>query len=171
MAAGIPAIRDGKAVIVADVALVAIRGGAEWRHLVVAHQRPVGGVVPGSSRERSGRGVAVHAIRCGEGRDGCGDGRVHGVIRVRPIGLMAGGIRAISSGNLQRVVATDMALGACQRGNGVFACQRKARCSVIKNGVCPVNSVVASGTLGDREARGNVIGNAAAQRLGAIPLR
>src|SRR5215467_5859320 len=58
-----------QAVVVADVALVAIRHHACWRHLVVALEGPSGrAVVPGSGREVGGNGVAVRAVYRREGR-------------------------------------------------------------------------------------------------------
>ena len=42
---------------------------------------------------------------------------------------------------------------------------------MIKSGIRPVGGVVTSGTLGDGEARSDVIGNIAAQSLCAVPLR
>lgn len=169
MAAGVIAVRDGKIVIVADVALIAVGDHSRRRHLMIANQSPASGSVsPGWSRERVGGGVAIRAVQAG--KSGACRG-VHGIVGVLPIGLVATGIRAIGGGDLQVVVAVGVALGAQQRGYRVFASEQEAGRGVIKNGVRPVGGVVARRALRHREAGADVIGDIPSQSLCAVPLR
>jgi len=63
------AIRNRQTVVVADVALVAVRRCAGGSHLVVAGESPAGrGVVPRSGGEVGGNRVAVRAVCRREGR-------------------------------------------------------------------------------------------------------
>jgi len=136
---------------------------------VIPNQSPArGSVRPGSGGERVGSGVAIGAVDSGEGGAG---GRVHGVVGVLPIGLVAAGIRAIGGGNLQVVVAIGVALRALQRRSRMLACEREHGGGVIKNGVSPVGGVVARRALRHREACSDVVGDIAAQSLCAVPLR
>lgn len=136
---------------------------------MIPNQSPArGSVRPGSGGERVGSGVAIGAVDSGEGGAG---GRVHGVVGVLPIGLVAAGTCAIGGSDLQVVIAVGVALGALQRGNCVFASEREAGGGVVENRVGPVGGVMAGGTLRHREPSGNVIGDIPAQSLCAVPLR
>ena len=85
-------VSQGQIVVVADVALVAIRGGASGSHLMVALQCPTGGaVVPRSGGEGRGGGMAVRAVCRGKGTTGSGGRRrVHWIIG----GAVIGGVAA-----------------------------------------------------------------------------
>lgn len=168
MTAGRIAVRDSKVVVVADVALDTISGCTCWRHLMVAGQSPTGGtMIPSRCSEQSGCRMTIRTIRGGKS---WASGRVHRNCRGRPIVEVATGIRAIRGGNLQTVIAIDMALCTSQRRTRVLARQCETRGAVIKRRGCPTRSVVAGGALGDWEAGGNVIRDVAAQRRGAIPV-
>jgi len=66
-----PAITRGQAIVVAGVALVAVGDDAGGRHLVIARERPVRGVVtPRGGCERGCRRMTVRAIGSREGRSG-----------------------------------------------------------------------------------------------------
>jgi len=62
--------------------------------------------------------MAVSTIRGRECRSG---GRVHWVVRVLPIGLVATGIGAVGGRNFQVVVSVRVALRALQGRDGVLA--------------------------------------------------
>ena len=103
MAAVAIGIGRSEVVIVVDVAKGAGRGR------VRAGQRKTGGVVV----ERGGRPgdgvVAGGAIGCGESGTSSG---VRGVVGLLPSGEMAAGVAAVGRGDLQAVIAADMALNA-----------------------------------------------------------
>jgi hypothetical protein len=164
-------VSKGQIVVVADVALVAIGGRASGSHLVVALQCPTSGaVVPGSGGKGRGGGMAVCAVRSGKGTTGSGgSGRVHRIIR----GAVIRGVAAVVGVSTARrkaegVVAIGMALRALH-GGSVQASKRESGVVVIEGRIGPVDGVVAS-IAGLREARGDVIGNGAAQSCGAIPI-
>ena len=87
---------------------------------------------------------------------------------------MAASVSAIRRLNLQIVVVVDVALRALRdfagRRHLVRIGQRETRGAVIESGVRPAGGVMARRTLRDRESGGDVIRNAAAHRLGAVPL-
>ena len=101
----------GDVVVVADVALIAIRGGTGGGHLVIASERPGrGAVTPRGGCERDGRRVAVGAIGSREGRAGS---RVDWIIRAAIVARVAVGIAA--TGRRGEIVAAcrgGVALGA-----------------------------------------------------------
>ena len=87
---------------------------------------------------------------------------------------MAASVSAIRRLNLQIVVVVDVALRALRdfagRRHLVRIGQGETRRTVIESGVRPAGGVMARRTLRDRESGGDVIRNAAAHRLGAVPL-
>ena len=110
------AIRNRQTVVVADVALVAVRRCAGGSHLVVAGESPasVGGVAPGSGSEVGGNGVAVRAVCRREGR---ARRRVHRIVRTAVIAGMTVGVTATAG--CRQVVAAGrgaVALRALHRG-------------------------------------------------------
>ena len=90
---------------------------------------------------------------------------------------MATRIAAIGGLDRQIVVAANVALGAgghfASGGELVRVGKRKAGAAVIENAVSPGGDGVASGTRrgSGREICGDVIGNIAAESLGAVPSR
>jgi hypothetical protein len=81
-------------------------------------------------------------------------------------------VAAVTSGigGCQGVIAIDVASRAGSfAGIGMSASERPARRRVIKFSVRPTQSVVAGGALGSGKACGDVIGDIAAERLGADP--
>jgi len=97
------------------------------------------------------------------------------IVRGLPGIQVAAGVAAVRRLDLQIVVVIDVALGALRdfasRRHLVRIRQRETGGAVIESGVRPACGVVARGALGDRESGGDVIGNAAAERLCAVPLR
>ena len=156
----------GNVVVVADVALIAIRGGTRGGHLVVASERPVRGAVsPRSGCERGGRRVAVGAI--GGGESGSRSG-VHGIVRPVVVGLMAIRVRATVRSS-QRVTASGSRMTLRTLNGGVQAGQREAGSIVAKGRVGPIDRVVA-GIASLWEAGGDVIRNVPTEGGGAVPL-
>lgn len=75
----------------------------------------------------------------------------------------------------ERIVVVDVAVGAgldaARRGHDVPSRQRPSRRTVIELAIGPGNRVVAGGAHRNREHRGHVIGNGAADRGGTVPIR
>ena len=89
VAIGRVTVRIAQAVVVAGVALIAIRSRTRGTHLVVAGQGPPGGsVAPGGGGEGRRCGMAVGAIAGSESRAGRGVYRVIG-------GAVIGGVAAV----------------------------------------------------------------------------
>ena len=165
---GVP---KGQIVVVADVALVAIRGSASGSHLMVALQCPTGGaVVPGSGSKGRGGGMAVRAVCRGKGTTGSGGrSRVHWIIGGAVIGGVATVVGVSTAGRkAEGVVAVGMALRTLH-GGSVQTGKRESGVVVIEGRIGPVDGVVAS-IAGLWEAGGDVIGNGAAQCLGTGPV-
>ena len=91
--------------------------------------------------------IVAQLARCRESSRGMG-----GIVCAGVVLLMA----RIAERAVQRVVVTDVAIGAKPRRDGVAACQLEARGGVIKDGVRPQHGVVA-GLAGRREPGGDVI--------------
>jgi len=97
------------------------------------------------------------------------------IIRGLPGRQVAAGVAAIGGLNLQIIVVVDVALCAggdfTGRGHLVRIRKRKTGGAVIEGGARPAGGVVAGGALGHGEAGGDVIRNASAEGLRAVPLR
>src|SRR5215472_359631 len=163
-------VRGGtQAVVVADVALVAIGDHAGGSHLVVALEGPAGGcyaVGPGSGGEVGGGGVAVRAVyRC----EGCARRRVHRIIRAAVIAGMTVGVTA-TAGCRQVVAAGRGAVAQRALHRSVQAGEREAGVVVIERTVGPIGGVVTGGALRHREAEGHVIRYVAAHSLRTVPI-
>ena len=140
---------------------------------VGAHERETRDAVIEARLVRPGDGiVATRAV--GNGERGAGGG-VHRVVGGLPIFQVATGVSAIGRLDLQVVVVIDVALRTLRNLPGgshlVGVGEREARRAVIESGVGPAGGVVASGALRDREAGGDVVRDAPAHRLRAVPLR
>ena len=160
------ASRAGQIVIVAGVALIAVGDDTRRRHLVIAHKVPTRrGVAPRSGGECGVDGMAVGAIRSGEGGARSGVNRVVGAVVIRLVTVL---IRA-TRGRLQVVTAgrRGVALRALHRS--VEARQRKPSGVVIERRIGPGGCVV-TGVAGLREACGDVVRHVATQSLCFIPV-
>ncbi len=93
------------------------------------------------------------------------------VVRLLPGGEVALGIAAIGRGNVQRIVAVDVALAALHRR--VLIRERETGGAVIKFSVSPRRDRMArrAGSGSGRKAGGNVIRDVAANRGCALPSR
>ena len=96
---------------------------------------------------------------------------MNGVISLLPCRQVASGVSAVRWGNLQRVVAIDMALAALH--GGVFVCQREARRAVVELSIRPCRNRVAgrAGSRGAGKAGRDVVRHISAERRRALPRR
>ena len=158
------AVRRVQGVVVVDVARGA---GRRRRRSVRAGQTEAGDAVIEGSGVPARRGVAVRAVGRGKGRSG---GRVYRVVGLLPGGQVAARVAAVRRGNVQTIVVVDMAGSA--RNICVPVCQRESKGSVVEFSIRPFRDGVtlSTGCGGCRKTRGNVIGNAAAERGSLIPI-
>lgn len=160
------AIRGGQGVVIVYVALRA--GGCR---VGPRKGKTRGAVVEGRRGPRDGV-VAIRAVGRGKRRS---RRRVHRIIGGLPGGQVASGVPAIIRLDGQIVIIVNVALGAGRNLSGrchlVRVRQRETGSAMVEGRVGPTRSVVARGALRDREACGDVIRYAAAQSLGAVPLR
>ena len=104
----------------------------------------------------------------------------------RSVGLRIGEVAlvtavAVCGWESRRVVPADVAVRACvdhrpdcagnrsARRQHVRTLQRESGCAVVELSIRPENRVVASGTHGSRESRGNVVRHISADCGGALP--
>ena len=166
LAAGVPAIAGRQTVVVPDVALVAVCSHAGGRHLVVARQRPICGIVaPGSGRECRSSGVAICAVRCNKG---CSRSRVHRIVRSAVVGLVAVLVR--TTRRCFQVITTSR---SCMAQRALYGSMQpgkwEAGVVVIEGGIGPVRRIVA-GLAGLRKTCCDVVRNISTQSLCAVPI-
>ncbi len=178
------ATQGGSAVVLLLVASVAVRvrrsevvgvvevTGGTGRGEVRAGQRPAGSAVIKGGGIPGNRIVTRRAVR---GRERSAGRGVHGVIGLLPGGQVALRVTAIGRLNIQRVVATNVALRAssdfARRRKLVRIRQREARGAMIELAVGPNGDGMAGGAgrRGRREIRSHVVGDIAANGLRAVP--
>ena len=148
VAAGVVAIGDAQTVIVADMALIAIRSRTRGTHLVVAGEDPTGGsVAPRGRGEGRRRRVAVAAIR-GEKHRACGG--MHRVIGAAVIGLMAAGVAAVIIRDARQIVVVTHVTGRAGQA-GMETVENETGRAVIESRTRPTRGVMTRTALRDGE--------------------
>ena len=144
------ASRAVQAVVVANVALIAVGDHPGRGHLVIAAEGPTRrSMAPGSRRKRRCCGVAVGAI-CSNKRRACS--RVHRIVGAAVIGGVATGVAAVTVQDAgQIVVAIDVT--GCTGHAGMEAVENETSRAVVERRTRPAGGVVARAALRDGEAR------------------
>jgi hypothetical protein len=156
------AIGGSQRIVVVDMAV-----GAR-RRLVRADQGEAGDAVVERSAVPALGSVAIGAIGSGEVRTGSGVHRRGGLL---PLGEMASGIATVRWSSFQIVIVVDVTERALNVGVAIR--QQEACGAVIKFAVSPGGNGVAAGASrgGSWEARGDVVRDISAERLGFVPVR
>ena len=167
VAGGVAAVRwlNIQRVVVVDVAGRARSG--RGRHVHAGQCKASHAVIEGSQIGPRDSVVTIRAIRSGEGGS---SGRMHWIIGAVPIRLMTELVSAGGRSGGQVVTAGGRGMALRALHTGVRIGEREPGGRMIKGGVRPTGGVVAGGALRHRKARGDVIGDAAAEGLRTVPI-